>query len=510
MAGGSSLSSALTGAMVAYFAFVFMNGNPTQHVEKLFKMMRQGMAGKESVAAFDQVYTSVDGNTQHNAYDGDVARSFYNLATEFYEYGWGDSFHFGTRSRSEPHSKCIANSQHFVAQKLRVDNMDKVLDMGCGIGGPLRGVVRATGANVTGVSINEHQIMRAREITAGLSPYMQERCHFEVQDYLNLKGMEEGTFDAAFYMESSLHCEDRTKTFKEAFRMLKPGGRLVAMEYYLLPGWDASNPEHKELMRRHLYGNGAARTPSIEDGLKQITAAGFVIKEHYDLMAELEKVHGDDAWPWWADLQFNWAPDLLPVRTRARAPRARAWLCPRLVSCARASGGCAAGTYGVSQLRTVPCDASESPRAPAHLPFPACLSRARVPHRRGALAVAVVNPSLISQLGFAGAPLDPEAAALHPWCALQDRARAPGCACGTTRAPCPLAHTRLSRAPVSRHARASALVPSHARCIGPPPPLRCCACQAAELMNEGGDGLSGLGKVGAITPQYYVGAIKPL
>jgi len=33
---------------------------------------------------------------------------------------------------------------------------------------------------------------------------------------------------------------------------------------------------------------------------------------------------------------------------------------------------------------------------------------------------------------------------------------------------------------------------------------------AAELMNEGGDGLSGLGKVGAITPQYYVGAIKPL
>ena len=33
--------------------------------------------------------------------------------------------------------------------------------------------------------------------------------------------------------------------------------------------------------------------------------------------------------------------------------------------------------------------------------------------------------------------------------------------------------------------------------------------QAAELMNAGGDGLSGLGKVGAITPQYYVLGIKP-
>ena len=34
--------------------------------------------------------------------------------------------------------------------------------------------------------------------------------------------------------------------------------------------------------------------------------------------------------------------------------------------------------------------------------------------------------------------------------------------------------------------------------------------KAAELMNAGGDGLSGLGKFGAITPQYYVLAVKPL
>ena len=48
--------------------------------------------------------------------------------------------------------------------------------------------------------------------------------------------MEEGAYDAAFYMESSLHTADRTTTFKETYRLLKPGGRLVAMEYNLLPG----------------------------------------------------------------------------------------------------------------------------------------------------------------------------------------------------------------------------------------------------------------------------------
>jgi len=40
--------------------------------------------------------------------------------------------------------------------------------------------------------------------------------------------MELEAYDAAFYMESSLHCEDRSQTFKEVYKLLKPGGRLVS------------------------------------------------------------------------------------------------------------------------------------------------------------------------------------------------------------------------------------------------------------------------------------------
>lgn len=360
---------------VAVFAAVskFSSGNPTQQVDKLFKMMMQGIAGSENVTAFDTVYEGVGSNDQHNAYDADVANSFYNLATEFYEYGWGDSFHFGTRQKWEPHSKCIANSQNFVAQKLRVNDMDRVLDMGCGIGGPLRGVVRATGANVTGLTINKHQVARAQEITRRLPKYMQDRCHFEVQDYLAIKGMEKSAYDAAFYMESSLHCEDRTKTFSETYKLLKPGGRLVAMEYVLLPGWKPEDPEHQNLMRLHLHGNGAAKTPTIEEALDMVRAAGFEITEHFDLMAKQEEMFGKDAFPWWLDLQFNLHFHLLPAHPWIRNPL----------------------------------------------------------------------PTILSFFASIG------------------------------------------------------LVPKDVP-------------KTAALMNEGGDGLSGLGKVGAITPQYYIGAIKPL
>jgi len=357
---------------LASFVYTFMNGNPTQQVDKLFKMMRNGMAGGEDAFAFDSMYKNVGSNDQHNAYDGDVANSFYNLATEFYEYGWGDSFHFGFRQRHEPHAKSVANSQHFVAQKLQVGDMDRVLDMGCGIGGPLRGIVRATGANVTGLTINMHQIRRAKEITRGLTPWMQARCHFEKQDYLNIKGMEHNAYDAAFYMESSLHCENRTKTFAETYKLLKPGGRLVAMEYNLLPGWKPDDPEHKELMRLHLHGNGAAKTPTIEADLQMFRDAGFEVQEHFDFMEMGKKLYGDNEWPWWQDLQFNWRFHLLPAHPWIRGPL----------------------------------------------------------------------PKILGALAYIG------------------------------------------------------LVPEQVP-------------KAADLMNMGGDGLSGLGKVGAITPQYYVLAVKP-
>ena len=178
----------------------------------------------------------------------------------------------------------------------------------------------ATGANVTGITINQHQINRAREITRGLSPWMQARCHFVKQDYLDIQGMEEGAYDAAFYMESSLHCEDRTKTFKETYMLLKPGGRIVAMEYNLLEGWNPNDPEQQELMRLHLHGNGAAKTPTIAEDLEMVRAAGFEVREHFDFANLGSEIHGKDNFPWWGDLQMNWGFKLLPAHPWVRRP----------------------------------------------------------------------------------------------------------------------------------------------------------------------------------------------
>ncbi len=84
-----------------------------------------------------------------------MTNEYYDLATEFYEYGWGTSFHFATKYKGESFEASIARHEYWLAMKLGIKKGDTVLDVGCGIGGPLRNIARFTGAKVIGLNNNE-------------------------------------------------------------------------------------------------------------------------------------------------------------------------------------------------------------------------------------------------------------------------------------------------------------------------------------------------------------------
>lgn len=81
---------------------------------------------------------------------------YYDLATDFYIYGWGQSFHFAPRLKGEGLKASIARLEHFMALKGNITSDKKVLDMGCGVGGPMRCIAKLTGADVTGITINDY------------------------------------------------------------------------------------------------------------------------------------------------------------------------------------------------------------------------------------------------------------------------------------------------------------------------------------------------------------------
>ncbi|KHG15107.1 Cycloartenol-C-24-methyltransferase -like protein [Gossypium arboreum] len=106
----------------------------------------------------------------------DMVNKYYDLVTSFYEFGWGESFHFAPRWNGESLKESIKRHEHFLALQLGLKPGHKVLDVGCGIGGPLREIARFSSTSVTGINNNEYQITRGKELNriAGV----EKTCNF--------------------------------------------------------------------------------------------------------------------------------------------------------------------------------------------------------------------------------------------------------------------------------------------------------------------------------------------
>jgi hypothetical protein len=99
-----------------------------------------------------------------------MVNSYYELATLFYEWGWGTSFHFAYRRKGESFGESIRRHEYYLAGRLGLRSGEKVLDCGCGVGGPYRNIAQFTGCDVTGITINEYQVSRA-PFVACVVPY---------------------------------------------------------------------------------------------------------------------------------------------------------------------------------------------------------------------------------------------------------------------------------------------------------------------------------------------------
>jgi sterol 24-C-methyltransferase len=94
-----------------------------------------------------------------------MVNNFYDLVTDFYELGWGQSFHFAPRHRGESTLASPARHEFFLALRLGLRPGMRVLDAGCGIGGPMRAIARFSGATIVGINNNAYQIKRGVEQT---------------------------------------------------------------------------------------------------------------------------------------------------------------------------------------------------------------------------------------------------------------------------------------------------------------------------------------------------------
>merc|ERR1712072_982190 len=111
----------------------------------------------------DDSKTGTEGREKDYA---ELVNSYYDLATEFYEWGWGQSFHFADRRKGESFFSSILRHETYLAGRLAVKKDAKILDCGCGVLGPARNIAKFTGGHVTGITINEFQVKRGNALCA--------------------------------------------------------------------------------------------------------------------------------------------------------------------------------------------------------------------------------------------------------------------------------------------------------------------------------------------------------
>ncbi|KAF5016668.1 hypothetical protein F66182_11578, partial [Fusarium sp. NRRL 66182] len=131
-----------------------------------------------------------------------LTRHYYNLATDLYEYGWGTSFHFCRFAYGEPFRQAIARHEHYLAHSMGLKEGMKVLDVGCGVGGPAREIVKFAGVNVVGFNNNDYQIQRATRYAEreGLS----DKLTFQKGDFMQMP-FPDNSFDAVYAIEATVH-----------------------------------------------------------------------------------------------------------------------------------------------------------------------------------------------------------------------------------------------------------------------------------------------------------------
>ncbi len=222
-----------------------------------------------------------------------LVNHYYDLVTDFYEFGWGQSFHFAPRKRGESFKASLLRHQHFLADRLSLKPGMQVLDVGCGVGGPMGNLARYSGASFVGINNNAYQIERAKRHTRDV----QSLCRLIHGDYMQIPEGDD-QYDAAFAIESMPHAPDKTAAFREVFRVLRPGACFAGYEWCLTGDFDSGNPEHLRIKNDIMVGDALpdiAVTSEISTALRM---AGFELLEARDLAPE-----SDPETPWYRALE---------------------------------------------------------------------------------------------------------------------------------------------------------------------------------------------------------------
>ncbi|MEM7479606.1 MAG: methyltransferase domain-containing protein [Acidobacteriota bacterium] len=150
--------------------------------------------------------------------------AYYDRWTSRYEAAFGDTFQ---SSRTHDLDELFSH----IADQVELAPGQRILDAGCGVGGPARWLARRRRVFVDAINVSPVQVEKARRNVqnAGLG----NRVRVIEGDFHQLdRHVPTGAFDAVLFLESLVHARQPVMVLAAAARVLRPGGILYVKDLF--------------------------------------------------------------------------------------------------------------------------------------------------------------------------------------------------------------------------------------------------------------------------------------
>ncbi|KEA65277.1 SAM-dependent methyltransferase [Marinobacterium lacunae] len=126
-----------------------------------------------------------------------------------------------------------------LAERLPIKAGDRLVDIGCGVGGPARYLAKRFGCHVSGIDITARFVDTGNKLTELVG--LTSQVEIELGDGQTLP-YADAQFDGAYSQHVTMNVPDRAAFFAEACRVLKPGAFFALTEHGLGPTGDPRYP----------------------------------------------------------------------------------------------------------------------------------------------------------------------------------------------------------------------------------------------------------------------------
>lgn len=213
----------------------------------------------------------------------DAVRYHYDRLSVYYRALWGEHIHHGYWEDGESPGRAQVKLVEQLTARARIPRGSRVLDVGCGIGGPAIWLAQNLNCSVLGLTISPVQARMATEKARGAG--LDSRARFEVGDANRLL-FDAESFDVVWVIECSEHLVEKARFIESCARVLKPGGVLALCAWLRTDPY--ARPEHARLVASVCRGMLCPQLASMRDYTSWMRDSGFTRIEAEDITRRVE------------------------------------------------------------------------------------------------------------------------------------------------------------------------------------------------------------------------------